>query len=185
MSAETFLKEIENRKRREIEALDKELAQEKEVLLQHKNERILELQERFKREARLQSERECARIVEGARLQAKRVIFEAINANLDSALDVIRQQLKNYTKSAQYKKTLEEMINVAKKRLGEDVRIHCREEDRQMLSDMGVTLSNNSIQTTGGIMVENNEGTMELDFTFEDLLRTHEKEIQAILLGKG
>lgn len=185
MSAETFLREIENRKRRELEALDRELAEKKEALLRDRNARVQELQERYKKEAHLKSEREATKIVEAARLQAKRIIFEAMDANLDSAFGVIRQELKNYTKNAQYKKTLEEMINVAKKRLGEDVRVHCRQEDRQLLKDMGVTVSNNPIQTLGGIIVENKQGSMELNFTFEELLRTHEEEVRANLLGKG
>jgi len=182
---ETFLREIENRKKRELEALDRELAEKKEALLREKNSRVQELKERYKREAQLKSEREYTRIVEAARLQAKRIIFEAMDANLDSAFGVIRQELKNYTKNAQYKKTLEEMINVARKRLGKDVKVHCREEDRQILKDMGVIVSDNFIQTLGGIIVENKEETMEFDFTFEELLRTHDEEVRAILLGKG
>jgi vacuolar-type H+-ATPase subunit E/Vma4 len=185
LSAEIFLKEIENRKRRELESLEKELAEKKEVLLREKNSRVQELQERYMREARLKAEREYTRIVEAARLQARRIIFEAMDANLDSALSMVRQELKNYTKNAQYKKTLEEMVNVAKKRLGQDVKVHCREEDRQILKDMRVTINDNTIQTLGGIMVENKEGTMELDLTFEELLRTHDEEVRAILLGKG
>lgn len=185
MSAEIFLKEIENRKRSELEALGKELAEKKEVLLREKNSKVDELQERYKREAHLKSEREYTRIVEAARLQARRIIFEAMDANLDSALSVIRQELKNYTKNAQYKKTLEEMVNVARKRLGQEVQVHCREEDRQILKDLRVTISNKPIQTFGGIIVENKEGTMGLDLTFEELLRTHDEEVRAILLGKG
>jgi len=185
LSAETFLREIENRKRRELESLDRELAEKKEVLLNDRNARVHELQERYKREARLKSEREATRIVEAARLQAKRIIYEAMDTNSDSAFGVIRQELKNYTKNAQYKNTLEEMINVAKKRLGQDLLVHCREEDRHLLKDMGVTVSNDPIQTLGGIIVENKEGTMELDFTFEELLRTREEEVRANLLGKG
>lgn len=183
MSAETFLREIENRKRRELEALDRELAEKKESLLRENNARVQELKERYKREARIKSEREGTRIVEAARLQAKRIIFEAIDANMDSAFSMIRQELKNYTKNTQYKKTLEEMINVAKKRLGKDLLVHCREEDRDILKDIGVTVSN-SIQTLGGIIVENKEGTMQLDFTFEELIRTREEEVRAKLLGK-
>jgi len=185
LSVETFLREIENRKRRELEALDREVAEKKEALLRDKNTRVQELQERYTREAHIKSEREYTRIVEAGRLQAKRIIFEAMDANLDSALGVIRQELKNYTKNAQYKKTLEEMINVARKRLGQDVQVHCREEDRQILKDLRVTISNKPIQTFGGIIVENKEGTMGLDLTFEELLRTRDEEVRAILLGKG
>lgn len=185
MSAEIFLKEIENRKRKELEALDRELAEKKDVLLRERNSRVEELQERYKKEARFKSEREYTRIVEAARLQARRIIFEAIDANLDSFLGAIKQELKNYTKNAQYKKTLEEMINVGRKKLGHDVRVHGREEDRQILKDLRVTINDKPIQTFGGIIVENKEGTMELDLTFEELLRTHDEEIRAIILGKG
>lgn len=185
MSVDTFLREIENRKRRELEALDRELTEKKEALLRDKSTRVQELQERYKREAHIKSEREYTRIVEAGRLQAKRIIFEAMDANLDSALEVIRQELMNYTKNAQYKKTLEEMVNVAKKKLGQDVHVHCREEDRQILKNLGVTVNNKPIQTLGGIIVENKQGTMELDLTFEELLRTRDETIRAILLGKG
>jgi vacuolar-type H+-ATPase subunit E/Vma4 len=40
------------------------------------------------------------------------------------------------------------------------------------------------IQTIGGILAENKNGTMEIDLTFEELLRTHEDEIQNFLLEK-
>ncbi|MFQ5920397.1 MAG: V-type ATP synthase subunit E [Nitrososphaerales archaeon] len=185
MSAENFLREIENRKRRELEALDAELAEKKESLLRERKARVKELKERYQKEARFKSEREFTRIVEAARLQAKRIIFEAMDASLGSTWDVIRQELKNYTKNAAYKKTLEEMINVAKKRLGQDLVVHCREEDRHLLKDTGVTVSSNHIQTLGGIIVENKQETMELNFTFEELLRTHEEEVRATLLEKG
>ncbi len=185
MSVDIFLREIENRKRRELESLDKELAEKREALLREKNSRTQEIQERYKKEAKFKSEREYTRIVEASRLQARRIIFDAMDTNLDSTFGVVREELKNYTMNVQYRKTLEQMISVAKKRLGEDVKIHCREEDRQILKDMRVGVSNNYIQTLGGVIVENKEGTMELDLTFEELLRTHDEQIRAILLGKG
>ena len=77
------------------------------------------------------------------------------------------------------------MINVARKGLGEDLRVFCREEDRPILKDMSVTVDDKPIQTLGGIIVENKEGMMELDFTFEELLRTHDEEVRAILQEKG
>ncbi len=185
MSAETFLREIRNRKRRELEALDAELTEKQESLLSDQDAKVQDLRERYTREAQLKSEREVTSVVEAAHLQAKRMIFKALEANLNSALDVIRQELGNYTKNPQYKKVLEEMIKISKTKLGEDIQVWCREEDRLILNEIGVTISNDTIQTQGGIIVENKEGTMELDFTFEELLRTHEEEIGAILLEEG
>jgi vacuolar-type H+-ATPase subunit E/Vma4 len=52
-----------------------------------------------------------------------------------------------------------------------------------ILNGMNITLGS-SIQTIGGILAENKMGTMELDLTFEELLRTHEDEIQNFLLER-
>jgi len=41
-----------------------------------------------------------------------------------------------------------------------------------------------SIKTMGGIVVENKEGTRELDLTFEELLRTNEDQVKSFLSEK-
>ena len=114
------------------------------------------------------------------RLQAKKIMFDAINENLESAFDVIKQEIKNYVKLSQYKKTLEIMVNTSKKKLDQNIIVHCREEDRTVLKEMGVTIGS-TIQTLGGIIAENNDGTKEIDLTFEELLRTHEDEVKGFL----
>jgi len=72
------------------------------------------------------------------------------------------------------------MIAASKKKLGQSIVIHCRDEDKAILKDLGVTVGK-SIKTLGGIIAENNEGTKELDLTFEELLRTHEDQIKSFL----
>ena len=183
MSIETFVHEIENREKKDIENLDAELAQKKVALQNKRDITIRETQERASREAKTKSEREAARLIEAARLQAKKILFDAINTNLGSAFDVIKQELKNYTKTLQYKKTLEEMVNSAKKKIDQNVVIHCRDEDNSFLKNMGVIIGS-SIQTLGGIVAENKEGTKELDLTFEELLRTHEDEVKGLILER-
>jgi vacuolar-type H+-ATPase subunit E/Vma4 len=183
MSIETFVHEIESRKKKDIESLDSELAKKKAATQSSKNTSIRELQERYANEAKTKSEREKARIVEAGRLQAKKILFDAINANLDSTFNVIKEELKNYTKTPQYKKVLETMINSAKKRLDQKITVRCREEDRTILKNMDVTIGS-SIQTLGGIIAENKNGTKELDLTFEELLRTHEDEIKNTILER-
>lgn len=183
MSIETFVLEIENRKKNDIESLDSELAKKKAAIQSSKNTSIRELQERYANEAQIKSEKEKARIVEAGRLQAKKILFDAINTNLDSTFNVIKEELKNYTKTPQYKKVLETMINTAKKRLDQKITVHCREEDRTVLKNMNLTIGS-SIQTLGGIIAENKNGTKELDLTFEELLRTHEDEIKNTILER-
>ncbi len=180
MSIETFLLEIENRKKRELESLDKDLAEKKSKLQRELDISLKEIQEKFANEAKVKSEREYARIIEASKLQAKKIIFDALNANMQSAFDVIQKEIENYTKGQQYKKALDTMVNSAKKKLGQNIVVHCREEDKQLLKEMGVTIGK-SIKTLGGIVAENKEGTKELDLTFDELLRTHEDQIKSFL----
>ena len=75
------------------------------------------------------------------------------------------------------------MVESSKKRLDKEIIVHCRKEDDTVLKDLGVTVGS-SIQTLGGIVAENQDGTKELDLTFEELLRTHEDEIKNTILEK-
>src|SRR5574337_1035114 len=183
MSIETFIQEIQTRKRKEIERLENDLQESKSRLQTELNHTIKEIQERFSTEAKVKSEREYARIMEASKLEAKKIMFNAINANMQSSFAVIHQEIENYTKSPQYKKSLETMINNAKKKLGQNIIVHCREEDKSILKELGVTTSK-SIKTLGGIIAENKEGTRELDLTFEELLRTNEDQVKSFLSEK-
>lgn len=180
MSIETFLLEIENRKKKEIGSLDKDLVEKKSKLQTELNITVKEIQEKFANEAKVKSEREYARILEAGKLHAKKIIFDVINANMQSAFDVIRKEVENYVKSPQYKKALETMVNSSKKKLGQNIVVHCRDEDKSVLKDMGVA-TGKSIKTLGGIVAENQQGTKELDLTFEELLRTNEDQIKSFL----
>lgn len=183
MSIETFIQEIETRKRKEIEDLEKDLQERKSRLQAEMDHTLKEIQERFSTEAKVKSEREQARIIEASKLQAKKIMFDAINANMQSAFTVIQKEIENYTNSPQYKKSLETMVSNSKKKLGQNIIVHCREEDKSILKELGVTTSK-SIKTLGGIIAENKEGTRELDLTFEELLRTNEDQVKSFLSEK-
>jgi len=181
MSIETFIEETKRRKEKELEALSGRLAEEKTALRTKTDNTIKTVHEYFSNEAKLKSEREAARIVEAARLQARKMLFDAININLDSAFEVIKAQLKSYTKTDEYKESLHKVIATAKKNLGPNIKVHCREQDRAPLSDLGITVVK-TIQTIGGVLAENENGSKELDLTFEELLRIHQDEVKSSIM---
>jgi len=183
MSIDIFLNEIESRKKKEINELDKELDDKKSEAGTKKSTAIKELEEHYSKEAKTKSEKEASRIVEAGKLEAKKILFDAINKNLDFTFDNIKQELVNYTKTAEYKKKLQKMAETAKNTLGDNIVIHCREEDKAVFSGKDIALGS-SIQILGGLVAENNDGTKELDLTFEELLRTHEDEIKTTILEK-
>jgi V/A-type H+/Na+-transporting ATPase subunit E len=181
MNIENYVAEIQERKRREVESLDIRVAEEKAAIQIKKDNAIKEIQEYYSKQARLKSERESATIVEAARLQAKKILFDAINLNLDSAFVIIKEKLMAYVESTDYKLALQKMVVTAKKYLGPNINAICREQDRSALTDMGVNVIKTN-QTIGGVIAENEYGSRELDLTFEELLRIHEDEVKNSIL---
>jgi len=74
------------------------------------------------------------------------------------------------------------VVDYSKKVLAKELVIHCREEDKSFFTD-GVHVGS-TIQTPGGFIAENKEGTKEIDLTFEELLRSNEDEIKNTILEK-
>ncbi len=183
MSIDIFLQEIESRKKKDISNIDKEFDDKKSEIETKKNTAVKELQEQFSKEAKTTSEKEASRIIEAGKLEAKKILFKAINKNLDSTFDVIKQELGNYTNTPDYKKILEKIVETVKKTFDDKITIHCRKEDESTLKAKGFTIGS-SIQTLGGIIAENSSGTKEIDLTFEELLRTHEDDIKTTILEK-
>jgi len=81
LSIDIFLNEIETRKKKDITDLDKELEEKKSATEAKKTTTIKEIQERFSNEAKIKSEREASKIVEAGKLDAKKILFDAINKN--------------------------------------------------------------------------------------------------------
>jgi len=183
LSIDIFLNEIETRKKKDISDVDKEFDNKKSEIETKKNTAVKELQEHFSKEAKTNSEKEASRIIEAGKLEAKKILFKAINKNLDSTFDVIKQDLGNYANTPDYKKILEKMVKTVKKTFDKKITIHCRKEDESTLKAKGFIIGS-SIQTLGGIIAENSSNTKEIDLTFEELLRTHEDEIKTTILEK-
>ena len=182
MSIDQFVTEIQNRKKNELADLDKKLNDKKSEIDAKKNSVVKELKENYANEAKTKAEREGARIVEAGKLEAKKILFDAINKNLDSTFDVIKKELGDYSKKPEYKKVMQKLVDYSKKMLAKELVVHCREEDKSFFKS-GVKVGS-TIQTIGGFVAENKEGTMEIDLTFEELLRNNEDEIKNTILEK-
>ncbi len=116
---------------------------------------VKDLKENYANEAKTKAEREGARIVEAGKLEAKKILFDAINKNLDSTFDVIKKELDGYSKKPEYNQVLQKLVDYSKKVLAK-----------------------------GGFIAENKDGTKEIDLTFEELLRSNEDEIKNTILEK-
>ena len=182
MSIDKFVAEIQNRKKNDLAELDKKLSDKKSETDAKKNSSVKDLKENYANESKTKAEREGARIVEAGKLEAKKILFDAINKNLDSTFDVIKKELDGYSKKPEYNQVLQKLVDYSKKVLAKELVIHCRKEDKSFFKS-GIKVSS-TIQTLGGFIAENKEGTKEIDLTFEELLRSNEDEIKNTILEK-
>jgi len=182
VSIDQFVNEIQNRKKNDLASLDKKLSDKKSETNAKKNSAVKELKDNYANEAKTKAEREGARIVEAGKLEAKKILFDAINKNLDSTFGVIKKELDGYSKKPEYNQVLQKLVDYSKKVLAKELVVHCREEDKSFFKS-GVKVGS-TIQTIGGFVAENKEGTMEIDLTFEELLRNNEDEIKNTILEK-
>ncbi len=181
MSIGTFIDEIENNKKKKLRDLDDRFLKDKTALQSKAESAIKDANTHYSMEAAIKSEETSTRIVEAAKLQAKKVIFEAINRKMDSIFAEIKKEIGGHTKSPEYKATLKKMVSNAQRQLGRNIAIGCREEDRSSLNDLEVKITK-TIESIGGLTAENMDRTKELDLTFEELLRIHEDEIRAMIM---
>ena len=182
MSIDTFIQEIETRKKNDLAELDKKLNDKKSETESKKNSQVKELKAKYANEAKTKADRDGARIVEAGKLEAKKILFDAINKNLDSTFDAIKKELDGYSKKSEYTKVLQKLVDYSQKVLAKEMVVRCREEDKSFFK--GSAKVGSTIQTLGGFIAENKEGTKELDLTFEELLRSNEDEIKNSILEK-
>ena len=182
MSIENFIQEIQTRKKKDLAELDKKLNDKKSEIDSQKKSAVKELKENYANEAKTKAEREGARIIEAGKLEAKKILFDAINTNLDSTFDVIKKELDGYSKKPEYQTVLQKLVDYSKKILAKEIVVRCRKEDKSFFKD-GIEVTS-TINTLGGFIAENKEGTKELDLTFEELLRNNEDEIKNTILEK-
>ena len=79
---------------------------------------------------------------------------------------------------------LPKMVAYASKRLGGSISVRSRQADAAALKKLGVKVDSSDLDSMGGFKATNHDDTLELDLTFEELLRSREDEARASILGK-
>lgn len=184
VAAEALLAEVEEKRQKTIQMLEAEYSAKKEEVEKRAAEQRSYIQESGKREAETAVQREKVRIDGAAKLQAKKMLFDATEKMLESNLSALRQVLADYAESKDYPEMLAEMASYADKRLGGSISVVCRSSDAAALKKAGVRVSSSDLSSIGGFRATSKDGTLELDLTFEELLRSHEEDARASILGK-
>jgi vacuolar-type H+-ATPase subunit E/Vma4 len=184
VGAETLLGEVEERQKKALEQLEADYATREAEIAKHKAEQISSIAESAKKEASELAEKERARVSGVAKLQAKKIVFDSAEKMLENNILALKQVLAGYAESKDYPELLSRMVRYASKRLGGGVGVICRPSDAVIMKRLGAKTISSDLNSIGGFKAESEDGYLELDLTFEEILRNHEEEVRAHILGK-
>ena len=184
MAAETLLREVDEKRRKTIEQLESEYKAKRDEVAKRAAEQRAYILESAKVQAAGLALREKIRITGAAKLQAKKMTFDATEKMLENNVVLLKQALADFTSSKDYPDVLSEMLDYASKKLGADMAVECRQVDASLLKKLGAKVGSSELKTIGGFRAENKDGTLELDLTFEEILRNREESARAYILGK-
>ncbi len=121
-----------------------------------------------------------------ARLEAKRVIAEAREDAINSAIDDFFSSLKEVKKSREYKDFISKSVSAAVKELkGVKLKVHVRKEDRKLLPRLpnGCTIVSD-LDALGGVVIETQDGKMKVDLTLETFFEMKRDELRKMIAAK-
>jgi V/A-type H+-transporting ATPase subunit E len=182
--AETLLREVEDRRKKALEQLEAEYTAKKAEILKRTEQELSYIQESNRKEALSLAEKEHTRVTGASKLRAKKMVFDATEKMLEANIANLKNALAETAQSKEYPELLARMVAYASKRLGGRMGVICRPADAPILKKAGAQTVSSSLNSIGGFKAESEDGTLELDLTFEEILRNHEEQARASILGK-
>jgi V/A-type H+-transporting ATPase subunit E len=182
--AETLLREVEDRRKRALEQLEAEYSAKKAETNKRTQDELAYIQEWGRKEALSLAEKERTKTIGASKLQAKKLMFDATEKMLEINVGALRKTLAELAQSKEYPELLTRMVRYASRRLGPKMGVVCRSADEPILRKSGVAVVSSKLNSIGGFRAQSEDGTLELDLTFEEVLRNHEEKARAFILGK-
>jgi V/A-type H+-transporting ATPase subunit E len=184
MGVDALLKEVEGRRQKAIDALNAEYTAKREEVKKATDEQLAYIKESANREAAALSQKETTRVEGASKLQAKKMVFDATEKLLEGNISALKEALAELAESPAYPELLARMARYASRRLGGKIVVNCRKADEAALKAAGARIGSANLNATGGFKADSEDGTLELDLTFEEILRSREDEVRASILGK-
>ena len=183
MAAETLLREVEEKRKKSLDALEAEYSAKIDEVKKNTEQEKNKILEDARKQAQELVQREKIRIDGSAKLQAKKMIFDATEKMLESNLEALKNAIAEWSNSKAYQELLPKMAKYASTRLGGEIKVVCRQADVATFKKAGVEIESSDLNASGGFKAEKKDGTLELDLTFEELLNSREDEVRRLILS--
>src|SRR5208282_2842719 len=182
MTLERLIAEIRARGERELGDETQKFEAEKARLEADRAQRVAAIQEDFRTRTEAEGRRERSQRVAGARMQSRKLEYEAQERAMNASLEAVRNLLRQFTESDEYPEVLRRMYSVATDELGKEVRISGRAEDAALLKPLaGRSFDPTPAPILGGLVAATPEGDRRLTLSFDELLRLREDRVRSLL----
>ncbi|MGP8078231.1 MAG: V-type ATP synthase subunit E [Thermoplasmata archaeon] len=182
MGLETLVAEIRRRGEAELQAVEEARDAEATKIASDRDEKIRQIRSEAQRASELEVARERAQRIAGAKLRSRKLLYEAREARLQTAIGATRTLLADYTRSDAYPSVLKRMVDAASETLGKQLRVRGRSEDASRLQKAaGKAFDPAPLPILGGLVAETPDGSRRLNLSFDELLRLREDRVRELL----
>ena len=182
MSLESLVEEIRRQGEAELAALTARQDSESAKIAAERDRRVSEARSEVEHATEAEVAHERAQRLAAAKLQARKLLYEAREKRLEGAIGETRGLLQAYTRSPQYPAVLKRMMAAATETLGKQLRIFGRSEDAPVLGKVaGKSFDPTPQPILGGLIAETPEGSRRLNLSFDELLRLREDRVRELL----
>lgn len=182
MTLDRLVAEIEARGKEELAREEARAAAERAQHLAERERRVALVRAELDAGAKADEARERAQRVAAAKLQARKLLYEAREARMATSLAATRRLLADLTRSDAYRDLVKRMVVAAQAQLGKDAKISGRAEDATLLRSVaGRAFAPTAQPVVGGIVAETPDGSRRLNLTFDELLRLREDKVRDLL----
>ena len=182
MTLEDLVDEIRRRGEAELVKISAERDHVAAGVASERDRRLSEIRLESERTSAAEIARERTQRIAAAKLQSRKLLFEAREARLARSIEETKTLLREYTGSSEYPAVLKRMLGVATSTLGRQVRVSGRAEDAALLQKVaGRAFDPEPRPILGGLVAETPDGSRRLSLSFDELLRLHEDQVRELL----
>ena len=184
MSLENIIREVEERKKKEMSRISAEYDARKQSLESETEKEISKIKADFDHRTQEESKSIEKRELDAARMEAKKILREKATELIELNLGKSMTFLNSIREYKGYDRILKEMAETSKKALGKGCTIRVASRDAGLLGDVkGIKVVEEEIDPFGGIIAESEDGTREMNLTVTTLSREI-KEAVAVELSQ-
>ncbi len=121
--------------------------------------------------------------ISAAKLKAKRILSNATNKTIDSAMEKIWQEFVKLPSKDGYEAMLKALITSAEKELGSGV-VHVNANDLRLAKKISRNVSDKPVAISGGAIVTSKNGKIIIDNSLESIFDSKRDEARKIIFSE-